>query len=69
MKFMKMKHLSMISAGARKSLRAILGHVALGTVCVVAFIEPSHATGTFRGGHAHRNREVRRRISVHLDSD
>ena len=43
---MKMKHLSMISAGARKSLRAILGHVALGTVCVVAFIEPSHATGT-----------------------
>jgi hypothetical protein len=43
---MKMKHLSMNSVGARNSRGALLGHFALGAVCVLGFVESGRAQGT-----------------------
>jgi hypothetical protein len=45
-KYMKMNHLSMISAAARKSRRANLNLLALGALCVIGFVETSRAQGT-----------------------
>lgn len=41
-----MKHLSVSSAGARKSRRAILGRFVLGAMCMAGFVEPIQAAGT-----------------------
>jgi hypothetical protein len=43
---MKMKHLSMISAGIRRSPLARLAVFALGAMCVFGFVESSRAQGT-----------------------